>query len=462
MFWQSRSGGDDDRIFLIDSGERYTYADVFRKGDLLFSDADRSVVMILCDRSCAFVAAYLGALRRGLVPMLVDGAATAQAVASNIATYRPRYIFAPETAELAGYVLHKRAGPKALFLREAQDAAPLHEGLALLMPTSGSTGDPKCVRLTARNLESCTRSITEYLQMSAQRVCVSLLPFHYSYGLSVLHNTIFCRASMVLTEKTILDKTLWSMIEDEKVTDLAGVPFTFETMRRLRLSEACMDNLVCVTQAGGRLSPELTRHFHEYFHAHGVEYFSMYGQTEAAPRISYVPPARAMEKLGSVGIPISCGRVVIAETGEAAGEGELVYIGSNVSMGYAFGADDLGRGDEFQGVLRTGDQASIDTEGFITIVGRKKRFIKLQGVSVNLDHAEAVLKSRTLDCMVIGVENRLLVCVTEPDVERARISVAEMFNFHPSSVKVVACEALPFTAAGKPDYPALSARFLST
>jgi acyl-CoA synthetase (AMP-forming)/AMP-acid ligase II len=361
---------------------------------------------------------------------------------------------------LEDYAPNGRLGTKALFERSSLVNTSLHQDLALLIPTSGSTGDPKCVRLTANNIDACTRSIVEYLGMTGERITVSLLPFHYSYGLSVLHNTIFARACMVLTDKSILDRSIWQMIEEERVTDLAGVPFTFETLRRIRLSEACLGNLVCVTQAGGRLAPELTRHFWQYFADHGVRYFTMYGQTEAAPRISYVPPGQAMEKLGSVGIPVPGGRALIAETGEPIGEGELLYVGPNVSMGYASSAQDLEKGDEFQGKLYTGDYAKIDKDGFITIVGRKKRFIKLHGISVNLDHAESVLKSGGLDCIVIGAENRLIVCIGEPDAERAQTALKDNFNFHPSVARVVVSETLPLTSAGKPDYVTLSERFL--
>ncbi|TBZ80791.1 AMP-binding protein [Rhizobium leguminosarum] len=460
MFWQGLSDGADDRTFLIADGRRYSYNDVFELGDALFSKADRAIVLILCDRSPEAVAAYLGALRKGLVPMLVDGELTRHSLERTIGAYTPRYIVAPAEMTLEDYAPNGRLGTKALFERSSLVNTSLHQDLALLIPTSGSTGDPKCVRLTANNIDACTRSIVEYLGMTGERITVSLLPFHYSYGLSVLHNTIFARACMVLTDKSILDRSIWQMIEEERVTDLAGVPFTFETLRRIRLSEACLGNLVCVTQAGGRLAPELTRHFWQYFADHGVRYFTMYGQTEAAPRISYVPPGQAMEKLGSVGIPVPGGRALIAETGEAIGEGELLYVGPNVSMGYASSAQDLEKGDEFQGKLYTGDYAKIDKDGFITIVGRKKRFIKLHGISVNLDHAESVLKSGGLDCIVIGAENRLIVCIGEPDAERAQMALKDNFNFHPSVARVVVSETLPLTSAGKPDYVTLSERFL--
>jgi long-chain acyl-CoA synthetase len=456
MFWESLSDGRDERTFIVDDGRRFAYNEIFGLGDDLFSELPREIVLILCDRSHEVVAAYLGALRNGLVPMLVDRAATQQSLARAIDAYCPKYIFAPVDMTLAGYAPGKSLGSRALFEARMHSARPINNKLALLIPTSGSTGDPKCVRLTAGNIEACTQAITTYLAMSMERVSICLLPFHHSYGLSVLHNAVFSRSSIVLTEKSVLDRNFWTLMEDEKVTDFSGVPFIFEMMRRMKISDACLQNLQCVTQAGGRLIPQLTKHFSEYFTSNDVKYFTMYGQTEASPRISYVPPERAIEKLGSVGVPIPCGRAVIAETGEPTGEGELLYLGPNVSMGYAFDSADLAKGDEFEGRLYTGDHVTIDEDGFITIVGRKRRFIKLHGISVNLDHAETVLKSLGLDCMVVGEENRLVVCVTDHAVEEVRAAVRDNFSFHPSTVKVVTCDVLPRSTSGKPDYVALA------
>lgn len=460
MFWHDRPGGSDDATFLIDQDGRHCYSDVFRQGDGLFADCPRAVVAILCDRSIATVAAYFGALRCGLVPLLLDGQGKVSALAKMIAAYEPRYILGEAMAAPDGYRAIRWLDTKALFERHNIANHQLHDDLALLIPTSGSTGDPKCVRLTAGNIESCTQAIVSYLAMTPQRTTVSLLPFHYSYGLSVLHNTAFVRASILLTEQSILERELWQNIEDAGVTDIAGVPFTFETMRRIRLSEKSLAKLICVTQAGGRLAPNLTLHFVRYFAEHGVRYFTMYGQTEAAPRISYVPPERAEEKLGSVGIPIPGGRVEIDGVVPGAGDGELVYEGANVSMGYASGFADLADGDQFGGRLHTGDMARIDSDGFISIIGRKKRFIKLHGVSVNLDHAESVLVNAGLNCMVIGQENRFVVCAIDTDVEAVQAAMSENFDFHPSVVRIEICETLPRTASNKPDYVSLAQHFL--
>lgn len=452
MFWQSRDQASDARTFLTTQDRALSFAQVFDAGDRLFDGCARNVVVLLCDRSPETVIAYTGALRAGLVPLLLDGATAPAAIARTLQAYRPAYLFSPAGAAPEGFVPHAKIGAKGMLfaVRQGTETA-LHPDLTLLIPTSGSTGDPKSVRITGRNLQSCTDTICGYLAMAEDRVAVSLLPLHYSYGLSVLHNAMNVRARIAMTELSVLDRGFFGYCETQGVTDISGVPFIFDILRRARLPEGLARSLVCVTQAGGRLDPRITKHFLERFSGTGTRYFTMYGQTEAAPRISYVPPGAGFDKLGSVGVPISCGQVHI----DGEGEGELVYSGANVSMGYAQGLGDLARGDDFRGTLRTGDLATIDSDGFITITGRLKRFVKLHGISVNLDHVESVLKSSGIDCMVVGRENRVVVCYRGSDPAEVRAAVSRNFSFHSSTVALQEVDPLPRTAAGKPDYVAV-------
>lgn len=449
MFWHDRDQAADARIFLTTQDRALSYAQVFDAGDTLFKGCARGVVLMLCERSPETVSAYVGALRAGLVPLLLDAAAVPAIVERTVQAYRPAYLFSPKGAAPEGFTPRAKMGATGVLFaaNHAADVAP-HPDLTLLIPTSGSTGDPKAVRITSRNLKSCTDAICDYLAMAEDRVAVSLLPLHYSYGLSVLHNIMNVRGRIALTELSILDRGFFGFCEEQGVTDIAGVPFIFDILRRSRLPDGLARSLVCVTQAGGRLDPKITKHFLERFAGTGTRYFTMYGQTEAAPRISYVPPESALEKLGSVGVPISCGRVHI----DGEGEGELVYSGDNVSMGYAQDFGDLARGDDFKGTLHTGDLATIDADGFITITGRLKRSIKLHGISVNLDHVESVLKSAGIDCMVVGRENRLIICYCGSNHAEVSAAMSRNFFFHPSTIALQDVAVLPRTAVGKPDY----------
>ena len=456
MFWHDRDPASDARAFLATQDRVLSYAEVFDAGETLYRGCSRGVVVLLCDRSPETITAYVGALRAGLVPLLLDGSAPPAATARALEAYRPAYLFSSRGAAPEGFTpLARLGGEGVLFAAPDPATTPLGEDLALLIPTSGSTGDPKSVRITGRNLQSCTDAICDYLAMAEDRVTVTLLPLHYSYGLSVLHNTMNVRGRIALTELSVLDRELFGYLERQGVTDLAGVPFIFEILRRSRLPEGLAKSLVCVTQAGGRLDPRITKHFLELFSGTGTRYFTMYGQTEAAPRISYVPPEAGLEKLGSVGVAIACGRVSI----DGDQEGELIYSGENVALGYAVGHADLARGDDFKGVLRTGDLATLDGDGFITITGRLKRFIKLHGTSVNLDHVESVLIGAGIDCMVVGRENRITICHRGADPAEVRDAVNRNFSFHPSTLGLQEVDPLPRTASGKPDYVAALAAY---
>lgn len=460
MFWHSRSAEQDRLTCLITADKNITYHDLFSDADQLFDGLDRSLVVILCTRSYETVACYVGALRRNLVPFLLDETIKPAPLQNCISAYAPQYVFAHKTVALPNYRPFRTFNDHVLFQRNEIQNNQLNENLALLLPTSGSTGDPKCVRLSRDNIDICTKAIVNYLKLQSQHISISLLPFHYSYGLSILHNVMQTRSSLVLTDLSVLDRPFWSLLETHKVTEFSAVPTIFEMIRRMRLSKTILDNLRCVTQAGGRLDPKFTKHFHQLFSQSDIAYFTMYGQTEAAPRISYVPPNLASEKLGSVGIPIACGDIYLQKERADAEEGELIYKGPNVCLGYANNAADLALGDENKGLLKTGDLARIDEDGFIFLVGRLKRFIKLQGISANLDHIENTIKSNGIDCMVIGKDNRLLICFMGDKSATIANIVDQNFHFHASNITYQQMADLPKTASGKPDYSKLVANYL--
>lgn len=460
LFWQDSAAGEDARVFLIEDGHAQSYGEVFANGDRLFGGRARGLVAILCDKSAATVTAYFGALRNDLVPLMLDSESKPAAMDRIFEAYRPDYVFDPKGQVRDGYQLAAELAGATLSISKTPEGPAPHPDLTILLGTSGSTGDPKFVRLSHKSLDACTQSVCDYLDLTPERRCISLLPLHYSYGLSVLNTAAARRASFVISDLSILDCNLWRLMGELRVTDLSGVPFTFETLHRMHLPADVLDALECVTQAGGRLDPKLTRLFRERFMAEGIRFFTMYGQTEASPRISYLPPERAAEKEGSVGVPISCGQALIAESGKPSGEGELLYHGDNVALGYARLREDIALGDQFGGKLLTGDHVRIDDEGFIFIVGRRKRFVKLQGISVNLDHFESVLKGAGVDCIVVGRENLITVCHTGSDPAAISAILADNFNFHPTNIRLHQLDSLPLNASGKPDYGALSAEFL--
>ena len=226
-----------------------------------------------------------------------------------------------------------------------------------------------------------------------------------------------------------------------------------------------LPRLRTLTQAGGKLSLELHREFAAWAMGTGRQFFVMYGQTEAAPRMGYLPANRAVEKCGSMGVPIPGGSFWLedadgAEIKAPDATGELVYRGDNVAMGYAQCAEDLSKGDEWGGLLRTGDMAYRDRDGFYYIVGRKKRFVKLFGNRVNLDEVERLLTARFPDAQFacVGRDDLLGIYTVSnsPAIpSQALMYLAEQMHLPSRVLRVYPVAIIPQNEAGKTLYTKL-------
>lgn len=335
----------------------------------------------------------------------------------------------------------------------------LHPDLRLLLSTSGSTGSPKLVRLSAANLESNAAAIASYLGLTAADVALTTLPLDYCYGLSVLHSHLAVGASVVLDERSVTDPGLWADARARGVTSFAGVPYTFDLLGAAGWPG--LPSLRQVTQAGGRMAPERVRTLAEQGAREGWELVVMYGQTEATARMAYLPPHLAIRHPETVGHAIPGGSFRLEPVaGAAPGVGELVYAGPNVMMGYAESPADLRRGPELA-ELHTGDLARI-TDGLVEIVGRRARFAKLFGQRIDLDRVQTLLALGGHDtaCAQAADTEQLVVAVPgAPDPEalaEVAASVAADTGLPPHAIRAVAVAELPRLANGKPDHAALA------
>jgi acyl-CoA synthetase (AMP-forming)/AMP-acid ligase II len=236
----------------------------------------------------------------------------------------------------------------------------------------------------------------------------------------------------------------------------------YETLHRLRFEPSRHPSLRTFTQAGGALRPNLVAHFHARAALAGARLVVMYGQTEATARISYVPPERLSEKLGTIGVPIPGGRLRLEPLeGGASGGGaaELVYEGENVMLGYAETAADLALGDTLHGVLRTGDLGTVDSDGYFSVVGRLKRFAKLFGRRVSLEDVERELES-VFPVRAIATESgerlRVAVAADGDFGDDAVVShLAKFLAVPPTAIALRRLAELPLTSTGKKDYKAV-------
>ncbi|MBQ8912894.1 MAG: AMP-binding protein, partial [Lachnospiraceae bacterium] len=250
---------------------------------------------------------------------------------------------------------------------------------------------------------------------------------------------------------------------EEEATSIAGVPYNYEILEKLRFFRMTLPSLKTMTQAGGKLSPELHKKFAEYARDNDKHFVVMYGQCEATARMAYLPYEKSLEKYGSMGVAIPGGKFTLIdaegkEINDADTVGELVYEGPNVTLGYAERGEDLIKGDERGGVLVTGDMAKRDEEGYYYIVGRKKRFLKVYGNRVNLDETERLLKTKFdyMDCACGGVDDHMYIFVTSKEVENdVKDYISSITHLNPAAFSVVWIDEIPKNDSGKTKYSEL-------
>jgi acyl-CoA synthetase (AMP-forming)/AMP-acid ligase II len=452
-FWKLGHSADAPAVVDARSGRAWSYSALRRDVDVLSAGLPRfgrkSLGAILARNNYESLVAYLAGLDSGSALILLDGSLNPGLRQSLIAAYQPDWVFVSNAAEaLAGY-RPASAQFAGLLENESPQGLNIHPDLALLLTTSGSTGSPKLVRLTLRNLQANANSIAQYLQLTADDRPITSLPMSYSYGLSVVNSHLAVGARLVLTDDGVLQRGFWDALEQQRCTSFAGVPYTYQMLLQTGLLKTKGATLRALTQAGGRLEERFIRQMYELATARGWRFFVMYGQTEATARISYVPFEQLAGKIGSVGVAIPDGALSVDSTTE-----ELVYRGPNVMMGYAECRADLAKGDELQGELHTGDLARQDDDGFFYITGRKKRFLKMFGKRFNLDDAEKILVRRcdtTVACY--GRDDLLMAAVEDShSADTIHAIICETFDLPKPAVKVMTLSELPRTANGKLEY----------
>lgn len=451
---------------ITDRNKSLTYGQLAEEVERFASSFPRKgLVFTLCENLLGSFVGYVACMNKKIPQVLLDGSKDLELVMRLIDVYQPEYLWMPTSrlSEINDNVNGKIVYEYATYSLFAT-GFPLKEinpELLLCLTTSGSTGSPKFVRLSEKNLQSNAESIAEYLHINGNERPVTSLPMYYSYGMSVINSHLIKGATILLTDKAVMQREFWDFIKEQKATSIAGVPYTYEMLKRLRFFRMNLPELKTMIQAGGKLNADYVREYVAFAKQNNKEFIVMYGQTEAAPRMSYLPFDKAIEKNASIGIAIPGGELSVVDADgnviiQPEVEGELLYKGENVCLGYAECREDLMMGDENHGVLHTGDIAKFDADGFFYITGRMKRFVKVWGNRTNLDATEQLVKAITPNCACAGVDDLITVFVTKDGLEeQIKNLLVEKTGFNPRAFQIKMIEAIPVKSSGKIDYPEL-------
>lgn len=447
---------------VTEEGQKVSYGTLAVYCDELAKNiSKRCLVFNLCTNTIGSLVGYVGFLNAKIVPLMLDSHLDKDLLDNFLTIYKPDYLWVPnDKVEAFSFELIYSDLDYSLLKTPYNQTFAMSDELALLLTTSGSTGSPKLVRQSYKNIQANTESIIEYLALNETECPITTLPMNYTYGISIINSHLWVGASVILTDKTLMQKEFWQQLKRFDATSFGGVPYTYEMLDRLRFFRMTLPSLRYVTQAGGKLSPELHEKFALWAQENGKKFVVMYGQTEATARMSYLPAGKSLEKYGSMGIAIPGGKfsLIDIEGNEITTPdtvGELVYSGDNVTLGYAECGEDLSLGDKRDGKLITGDMAKFDKDGYFYIVGRKKRFLKIFGNRVNLDETELLIKKNFSceGCACTGRDDFMSIFVTDDSIKEDILHfITQKTGLNKAAFCVKHIESIPKNDSGKTLY----------
>jgi amino acid adenylation domain-containing protein len=491
-----------DKLALVCPDQRLTYAEIDgRSNQLAWALRRRGVergdrVVVFAENGPEAVIAFWAALKADAVVSVVNPLTRPDKLAYLLADCRARAlvteahlarVFEPAASRsphLASVVVAGRVEEGRLLALpggvswaevlgpERPDVPPpraaIDVDLAALVYTSGSTGEPKGVMLTHRNMLAASRSITEYLEIRADDVILNVLPLAFDYGLYQMIMAFRQRARLVLERSAAYPARMLEVMAGEAVTGFPGVPTIFAVLAGMTdLSRYNLSRVRYVTNTAAALPARHIRALQRIFPR--ARLFSMYGLTECK-RCTYLPPEMIDVKPGSVGIAIPNTELwLVDEHDRRLGPGEvgqLVIRGATVMAGYWEKPEATARrlrpgpvpGER---VLYTGDLCRLDEDGYLYFVARMDDVIKSRGEKVAPREVEDAIADvpGVREVAVIGVPDDILgqavkafvvldpgATLTEEDLRRECLKRLEPFLV-PKYIEMRA--ELPKTGTGK-------------
>ena len=379
-------------FFFEEDGSSYSYNDLLKlSNNIVESIPTRSVILLKSYNTFIWLSAYFGLIRKNIIPILLEPNIDKNYEKDLISRYKPSYIFSRYEEKYKKFNTVFKKNKFHVFKTNYETKnIKVNKSLCLLLTTSGTTGHKKFVKLSYENLYSNTFAIIDYLKIKKSDALITTLQPSYSYGLSLLNSHLQVGSTIIFNDYSFIDKKFWNLFTKYKPTTFACVPKSLEFLSRLNIKKINFKNIKYITLAGGSLETAKLLDIYKALFKKNIRLYTMYGQTEASPRISYLDPKFNKSKIGSIGKPIKGGKLFLVDKKNKTIKhtnkiGELNYKGKNVFIGYSYSYKDLIKNKTNKNnILKTGDYGYKDKQGFYWLVGRKKDFIKINSYRVNL------------------------------------------------------------------------------
>ena len=454
--FEKKNISEDKVVIITKENIKITYGELLRKVTYVgtFITA-RSVCLVKTSNSLEGLIIYLACLQKKSVAILLDNNTKENSFQEIINSFKPNYIFNNlENIENDNYKKYNNEVISSFFIQKKFKKLNIKSNIAILISTSGSTGSVKFAKISYKNLRSNTINIIDYLKISQSDRTITNLPLFYSYGLSIVNTHIFAGASLILTDKALIDKSSINLVKENKITNLNGVPFTYDIIFKFNLDKYYLSNINFLTHVGGKLKLEA---FDKIINIlkNKKKFYIMYGQTEASPRMSYCLVKNKTFINGLIGKPIKGGQFFLLDKenkiiSKPNTIGKLFYKGPNVFLGYASNILEMNSNKSTVRLLDTGDMAKFNFNNQFILVSRDSRYIKIEDKRINLDDIEYKLQQSDLEVLCTG-NDHIFIWYTEKGIEKNKIYqiIKENFSITKRVITLKHINEFPKNSAGK-------------
>lgn len=425
-----------------------------------------SLVLLINDNSIESIMFYVLIMKsKNISLMLIENNTNEKSILEILENYQHDYLILPKKKykyfyntffsilEIGNYLVLKN---KKLITKN------INTDNKLMLTTSGSLGSSKFVRLSLNNLKFNSKQIIEYLKIEKKDKIITTMPMSYSYMLSIINTHLESGASIYINHSSIFQREFWNYFDKNKINSFSGVPYHFHILEKNNFKFLNSNYLKYITCAGGKLDERIIKKIYTFCKKKRVKFFSMYGQTEASPRISYLPFNYLKKKPSSIGKGLRGTKIwILDENGKKIKTvnkiGELVCSGKNIFNGYCRSRKDLTKNIKKYKILKTGDLAYYDKDKFFFICGRKSRIAKIFGIRINLDELEKKISCEYKRVICKSAGNKIYIYTTNKVNKKKLMEVVEKVTMqNRSAFEIKKLNKFPMTNSGKIKYSLLA------
>ena len=255
----------NNSIALIDTNKnKIKYKDIKNRAKILKNKLKKKdLILIVAENTIGSILSYIYSIINNYVVIFVDSTVHENEIKKIITKYRPNFI-ACESTKLVNLIKKKKytrifnTYENYYFYKTNFKTRLTSKNLQILLPTSGSMGSNKYVKISKKNIYENTISIIKYLKITKKDRAITNMPYCYSYMLSILNTHLQKGGTIVVSKKSIIQKEFWEIFNNFKLTSFNGVPYIYEIINKIGLKRIFSKSLRYITQAGGKLDNKLS------------------------------------------------------------------------------------------------------------------------------------------------------------------------------------------------------------